>query len=161
MKSSRKDVIIGLFLIVAIIGGFYLYKNLKIPKALPTPTPSTTKSEIQGLFDYVIPEDLDSIELKDVSGGEGRGIATRKFENNLFTHAVLTDLPDLTSNEFYEGWLTMGDKFISTGKLRIAKGGFLLEFNSATDYSNYNGVVITREKLNDGKPETHVLEGSF
>lgn len=161
MGYRRRNFFVWLLLIVMVIGGFYLYKKLKTPKSLSTPTPSAIKSEIEGLFDYVIPEDLDSTELKDVSGGEGRGIATKKFENNLFTHAVLADLPDLASGEFYEGWLVSGEKIISTGKLKIAKGGFLLEFTSKTDYSDYNSVVVTLEKKDDKLPETHILEGSF
>ena len=161
MNYRKKDVIVGLILIAFLLGGFYLYKTLKNPKALPTPTPSANMTEIQGLFNYVIPEDLESIELKDVSGSNARGLATRKFEDGLYSHTVLADLPDPETGEFYEGWLTMDTKFISTGKLTVAKGGFLLEFSSTTDYSEYDGVVITKEKLNDGTPEMHILEGSF
>jgi len=130
MKSSRKDIVIGFILIIALVGGIFFYKNLKTPKVLPTSTPLTIKSKIEGLFNYVIPDDLDSIELKDVTGGIYRGIAARKFEKRIFTITVLADLPDLSSNEFYEGWVFSGDKFISIGKLRIAKGGFLVDFTS-------------------------------
>jgi hypothetical protein len=161
MKSSRKDIVIGFILIIALIGGAFFYKNLKTPKILSTPTPSTIKSKIEGLFNYVIPDDLDSIELKDVSGGIYRGIAARKFEKGTFTITVLVDLPDLSSNEFYEGWISSGDKFISIGKLRIAKGGFLVDFTSNIDYSSYNKVIVTKEKVNDNKPESLILEGSF
>ncbi|AKM83151.1 hypothetical protein A2422_03775 [Candidatus Woesebacteria bacterium RIFOXYC1_FULL_31_51] len=161
MKSSRKDIVIGFILIIALVGGIFFYKNLKTPKVLPTSTPLTIKSKIEGLFNYVIPDDLDSIELKDVTGGIYRGIAARKFEKRIFTITVLADLPDLSSNEFYEGWVFSGDKFISIGKLRIAKGGFLVDFTSNTDYSSYNKVTVTKEKVNDNKPESLILEGSF
>ncbi|MDO8340511.1 MAG: hypothetical protein Q7T59_00900 [Candidatus Woesebacteria bacterium] len=161
MKSSRKDIVIGLILIIALVGGVFFYKNLKAPKVLPTSTPSTIKSKIEGLFNYVIPDDLDSIELKDVTGGIYRGIAARKFEKRTFTITVLADLPDLSSNEFYEGWISSSDKFISIGKLRIAKGGFLVDFTSNIDYSSYNKVTVTKEKVNDNKPESLTLEGSF
>ena len=161
MKSSRKDIVIGFILIIALVGGIFFYKNLKTPKVLPTSTPLTIKSKIEGLFNYVIPDDLDSIELKDVTGGIYRGIAARKFEKRIFTITVLADLPDLSSNEFYEGWVFSGDKFISIGKLRIAKGGLLVDFTSNTDYSSYNKVTVTKEKVNDNKPESLILEGSF
>ena len=140
MKSSRKDIVIGFILIIALVGGIFFYKNLKTPKVLPTSTPLT---------------------LKDVTGGIYRGIAARKFEKRIFTITVLADLPDLSSNEFYEGWVFSGDKFISIGKLRIAKGGFLVDFTSNTDYSSYNKVTVTKEKVNDNKPESLILEGSF
>lgn len=160
MKFKTRDVIVGIIVIAAVVTAGLFYKNLKSPKTLPTPTPSTTKSDIQGMFNYQVPEDVESVELKDVSGGSSKAIATRKFENGTFTHAVLADLPDLDKG-FYEGWLVAGDKYISTGKLRIAKGGYLLEFSSAIDYSDYPKVVITKELIDDQTPETHILEGSF
>lgn len=161
MNTRKKDIIIGFILIAVIVGGAYFYKNLKSPKLLPTPTPSSVKSKIEGLFNYVIPDDLDSIELKDVTGGESRGIAARKFENGAFTQTILANLPDLTLNEFYEGWIFLGDKYVSMGKLIVAKGGFLVDFTSNTDYSDYKKVIITKEKINDNKFKTIILEGSF
>jgi hypothetical protein len=95
------------------------------------------------------------------------GIATRKQENGTFIHVVLADLPDPEEGSFYEGWLVRGEvgdtdfDFISTGKMILAKGGYLLEFESTTDYSDYPGVVITLEEAEDENPETHVLEGIF
>lgn len=161
MNFKTRDVVIGVIVIALVITAGLVYRNLKSEKTLPTPTPSTTnRDEIVKGFNYQIPEDVESIELKDVSGGLGRAIATRKYENGTFIHAVLADLPDLEQG-FYEGWLVLGDKYISTGKLRIAKGGYLLEFESTTDYSAYNKVVITKELKDDQTPETHVLEGSF
>ena len=160
MKFKTRDVVVGIIIIAVVVTAGLLYKNLKSPKALPTPSSSGTKEELQEMFNYQVPDDVDSVELSDVTGGSAKAIATRKYENGLYTHAVLADLPDLDSG-FYEGWLVMEDKFISTGKLRIAKGGYLLEFSSSTDYSFYNKVVITKELINDQTPETHILEGSF
>lgn len=160
MRFRTKDIVIGLVIIAIVIAAALLYKNLKTPKVLPTPTPSTTKEDIQGMFNYQVPENVESIELKDVTGGTAKAIATRNYENGTFTHEVLADLPDLKEG-FYEGWLVMGDKYISTGKLRVAKGGYLLDFSSVTDYSDYTKVVVTKELVNDQTPELHVLEGSF
>lgn len=161
MNTSKKDIIIGFILIVAIVGGAMFYKNLKSSKVLPTPTTSSVKSKIEGLFNYVIPDDLDSIELKDVTGGTSRGIAARKFENGTFTQTILADLPDLTSNEFYEGWIFSGEKYVSMGKLKVAKGGFLVDFISNTNYLDYKKVIVTKEKINDNKFKALILEGSF
>lgn len=166
MRFKTRDVVTGIIVIAVVITSGLIYKNLKSPKTLPTPFPSTTREDLTREFNFEIPEDVESIELVSVSGRSGRGIATRKYlpaqtgEGGTFTHAVLADLADLESG-FYEGWLVMGDEFISTGKMRIAKGGYLLEFSSSTDYSDYEEVVITLETVFDNLPETHVLEGSF
>ena len=45
--------------------------------------------------------------------------------------------------------------------MRLAKGGYILEFSSTTDYSDHQQVVITHELVADATPEDHVLEGSF
>jgi len=51
--------------------------------------------------------------------------------------------------------------YISTGRLTLAKGGYMLEFESSRDYSEYSEVVVTLEAVDDKKPEKHILEGSF
>jgi hypothetical protein len=163
---DKKSIVLGLIIFVTIAGVVILLKRPKTSKLLPTPTPNITE-KIENNFKYQIPEDVERIELKDVSGGAGSGLATRKFESGKFTHVVLADLPEPPAGSFYEGWLVRGKQgdsnfsIILTGKLRIAKGGYLLEFESDKDYSDYKQVVVTLEKLDDRNPETHVLEGSF
>ncbi|MBI4157903.1 anti-sigma factor [Candidatus Woesebacteria bacterium] len=162
---NRRDIITGVIILVLVIGGFLWLRN-RAPKEVTAPSTSNQEN-IERSFNLTIPDDVDTADLEDVSGGDGSAVATRKFENGTFTHMVLADLSDPAAGTFYEGWLVrgkMGDfdfAYISTGKLRVAKGGFLLEFKSAVDYSNYNGVVVTLEKVNDKTPETHILEGSF
>lgn len=163
-----RDIVIGVIVIIVIVVGAVLYKKYKTeasPSASPTPQ-STTKEDIQDMFNYQVPEDVESIELKDVSGGSAKAIATRNYENGTFSNTVLADLPDLSSG-FYQGWLVRGSegdsdyKIVSTGKLRVAKGGYLLDFSSSTNYSDYNTVWITKETNFDSTPETHILEASF
>ena len=163
---NRRDIIIGVVILVLVIGAVLWFRG-RTSKEVMAPTTSS-EEQIEKSFNLTIPEDVDKAELEDVSGRDGSGVATRKYENGTFSHMVLADLPDPAAGTFYEGWLVrgkMGDAnfiYISTGKLTVAKGGYLLEFQSKTiDYSDYTGVVVTLEKINDGKPETHVLEGSF
>lgn len=167
MRFKTKDVVVGIIIIAVVVTAALVYRNLKSPKSLPTPTTSPTIKEMVEGFNWEIPDDVESVELTDVSGGDGRAIATRKYVGGSFSHAVLADLADLSGGAFYEGWLVRGSEgdnnfhFISTGKMRIAKGGYLLEFSSPIDYSDYLGVVITKEFKDDKFPETHILEGSF
>lgn len=162
---NRRDIITGVIILVLVVGAFLWLRN-RPSKEVSAPSTSTQEN-IEKSFNLTIPDDVETADLIDVSAGDGSGVATRKYENGTFNHMVLADLPDLTQGSFYEGWLVrgkMGDKdfaYISTGKLRVAKGGYLLEFESSVDYSNYTGVVVTLEKVNDKTPETHILEGSF
>jgi len=157
----KKDILTGLIVVLVIAGVIFAVRRAKTPKLLVTPTPSTEES-IENSFNLTIPEDVDKVDLKAVSDVEGMGIATKKFKDGKFSHTVLADLPDPSDNMFYEGWLsnTSGDS-VSTGKMRLAKGGYILEFESAKDYSQYNKVTVTLEKTFDKVPEKRILEGSF
>lgn len=167
---NRKDILIGLAVIAVVAAAVYLIRRPgKTGPQIPTPTPRsiTVQERIEESFNFKIPGDVERAELSDVSGGTGSGLATRKFGEGKFSHTVLADLPDPTAGSFYQGWLVRGKpedpdfSIISTGKLRIAKGGYLLEFESRKDYSDHKSVVVTLEKKDDKKPETHILEGSF
>jgi hypothetical protein len=107
------------------------------------------------------PEDVDKAQLRDITGGTSSGMAIRIFEDGKFKHMVLADLPEPVTGVFYEGWLVKDNDFFSTGKMRIAKGGWILEFESNVDYSDYNKVVVTQELIDDENPETYILEGEF
>jgi len=166
---KRQDIVIG-FVILALVGGsIYLVQRRRgdKPEEMKVPQTLSVEEKLEESFKIEIPEDVNKVELKDVSGGKALGIATRKFENGRFEHTILADLPDPEVGVFYEGWLVKGEEgkegfsLISTGRLRLAKGGYLLEFRSSTDYSDHNKVVVTSEKVADKKPETHILEGSF
>lgn len=151
---------------MAVVAGAIVWIRRARTTPAPLPTPSI-EEKIERTFNLEIPDNLERADLRDVSGGTGSGIATRKYEGGRFTHAALADLSDPAVGYFYEGWLVRGKEgdanfaFISTGKMRVAKGGYLLEFNSSTDYSTYSGVVVTLERVDDKKPEAHILEGSF
>lgn len=166
---EKRDIAIGLGVVALVILGIFLWsRGEKAPQIPPSPTISP-EDRLERSFKYDIPEDHEKVALKDVSGGNGSGLATRNYEKGVFTHVVLADLPDPTppAGGFYEGWLTRGKPgdanfaYFSSGKMRIAKGGYLLEFQANKDYSDHKGVVITLEKIDDKKPEKHILEGSF
>ncbi|HLD92034.1 MAG TPA: hypothetical protein VI795_01415 [Patescibacteria group bacterium] len=154
MNFNRKDVFIGLVIIVVVVLGAILYKRLKAPKVIPSPAPQTVnyKEELENIFNLDIPENTNTINLKDVSGGNARGIAT--------SSEVLVDIEDPENGYFYQGWLEDGGKLISLGKLQIAKGGWLLEYDGSK-YPSYKKIIISLEKKLDSTLEKRILEGSF
>ena len=164
---NRRDIVIGFVILAALAGFIFFRAKRETSPELIVPQTLSVEDKLEEAFNLQLPEDVEKVELNDVSGGDGSGIATRKFENGRFTHTVLADLPDPAAGSFYEGWLVRGNPqdanfaFISTGKMKLAKGGYLLEFQSATDFSEYNQVIVTKEIVADSTPETHILEGSF
>ena len=158
---EKRDIVIGIIILAALAGFIYFRGKKETPEELQVPQTLSIEDRLEQAFDFEIPEDVDKAELEDATGGDASGIATRKFENGQFTHTVLADLPDPETGAFYEGWLVKDESVISTGRLRIAKGGYLLEFQSSTDYLEHSDVVITLEKVADSNPEEHILEGSF
>jgi len=162
---KRKDIVIGLVVLAALAGIIFWIRKPK--EELTVPQTTSVEEKMENFFNVEIPEDVEKAQLKDVVGSDASGVATRNYENDLFVHVVLADLPDPEEGSFYEGWLVRGKAgdddfdFISTGKMNFAKGGFLLEFESDVDYSDHPGVVITLEETEDDIPEDHVLEGVF
>lgn len=166
LRPMSRNIVIGLIVLLIIAGIVYWYRKAGTPELPPAPQP-TFEETFEDRFNIQVPEDVDKAELRDVSGGDASGLATRKFESGKFTHAVLADLSDPAAGYFYEGWLVRGRQgdenfaYISTGRLTLAKGGYMLEFESSRDYSEYSEVVVTLEAVDDKKPEKHILEGSF
>lgn len=109
----------------------------------------------------VVSDDASKAELKDVSGGSSRGVASVEKDDKYYVHYVVADLPEIEDG-FYEGWLvdSKGD-VLYTGKLENQKGGWVLEFRTDKDLLDYKKIVITEEIKDDKKPEKHVLEGSL
>lgn len=166
----KREQWVGLAVVLVLAGGFLWWRSAKRaerPEVFPAEGEGVEiedrTSQFAKKFGVVLPQSLDRVELKDVTGGANAGIATREVVNNKFSHAVLAALLDPERGSWYEGWLVRDEPFeaIYTGKLRLAKGGYLLEFNSSQDLRDHQKVVVTVEKKDDRKPETHVLEGTF
>jgi hypothetical protein len=152
---GRKEIFVGLFVILVIIGIIFGVRKARDAKVKPLviPTPVETQ-QLENKFNVTIPSDVEKINLKAAFGFEGVGIATRKFASGVFSHVIIADLPQPESGS-YQGWLIKDDNTkILTGTLRLAKGGYLLEFTSNTDYSDYKKVEA---RLGDNL----VLSGSF
>ena len=156
--------------VVLVIGGlgYFLYQRSR--QAEPTNNNLSEGVQIDQKANQMldnmnidVPEGVDRANLKDVTGGDGTGVATREMVNGKFVHSVIAALPDPTPGTFYEGWLINPDTgdTISTGRFRIAKGGFILDFTSSKDLTDHKQVLVTLEKVDDNNPETHMLEGSF
>ena len=139
---------------------------------MPTTQPSTpavneVESEPLGELPetFPMPEGEERTVLRDVSGGESFGEATRSFVGGTFTHKVLANLPDPEPGFFYEGWLVRPSPFriLSTGKMiKSQDGKYVLSFSSKSDLRRYTNVVITIEPDDgDPAPAGHILEGSF
>jgi hypothetical protein len=157
-----RDIVIGLVILVVLAVGFFWYKNrkpaLKVPQTSNQPSIQTVEQKIKNRFNLTVPDNVEKTALKDVSGGDGSGIATQT--------EMLVDLPDPEPGTFYQAWLEnnlpvqTGGKLVSLGMLRMEKGGWLIDYNGA-GYPGFNKVVVSQEKVFDSKIEERVLEGSF
>ncbi|HEX6977261.1 MAG TPA: hypothetical protein VF185_02805 [Patescibacteria group bacterium] len=168
MKGNTRDILIGVVILVIVLGGIYLIRRQKTtPAPLPTPTPiSSYEQNLKDQFNITVPDNVQKATLKDVSGGVGEGLATRNYQNSKFTFTALANLEDPVGGS-YEVWLERGNPsdanydIIPVGVARIAKGGYLLDYETSKDLSDHNKVVISLEKVLDTKIEKRILEGSF
>jgi len=166
---KRKDIVIGFLIILLVFGVIYQVRRKRPNKELVVPETlsSSIEEKLEEKFKIEIPEDVSKAELKDVSGGDSSGIATRKFENGVFSQTIIADLPEIKVGSFYQGWLVRGEtgsenfSQVSTGQLIFGKGGWTLNFESKKDYSDHTKVIVTLETKADNTPEKVVLEGNF
>jgi hypothetical protein len=152
---GRKEIFVGIFVVLVIIGIIFGVRKTREAKVKPLviPTPVETQ-QLENKFNLTIPSDVEKINLQASSGFEGVGVATRKFAGGTFSHIIIADLSQPESGS-YQGWLIKDDNTkISTGMLRLAKGGYLLEFTSKVDYSDFKKVEVRMG-------ESIVLSGSF
>jgi hypothetical protein len=141
-----RDVVIGfIFLVLLVAGVLWILraKNIKISN-LPLPTPNIAQ-QVKNAFPN-IPDGVERANLKDVTGGNSIGAATRT--------EVVANLPELSAGKYYQVLLeNSSGKDITLGSMRISKSGYILEYNSAS-FSGYNKVIVIQGS-------THILEGSF
>ena len=140
-------MIVGFVILVVIIAGVIIVSGKIKVNRLPVPSPiPSIQQKIENKFPSLnIPKDSERAELKDVSGGNSMGLATRT--------EILADLPDLTAGQTYQVQLSNGSKNIIIGNLRQAKGGWILNYDSGK-FSGYDKVTILRAG-------SKILEGSF
>lgn len=103
--------------------------------------------------------------LTDVTGGTSTGTAYVLRKDGKLTFTVTAHVPDPENGTFYEGWLVKADanpvQYEDTGKLTKQKdGSYEVSYSSDEIYEGYNMVVVTLEKVDDQKPEKHILEGT-
>lgn len=158
-----RDVVIAVVVLALLIAGALYYKKARVavaPSPLPEPTVNfqTIESKFPGL---TVPANADRINLNGVGGMSGLGEAWRAYDNGKYSLTVMADLPAPKSGFFYQGWLGKDGNYLSLGQLQSSKGGYLVEFSSSKDYSDYKDVLVTQEKYFNSTPETHLLEGSF
>jgi hypothetical protein len=153
MGFNKKDVIIGFLIIVTLVAGFLIYKKVKTPKPLSTKTPASFeyREDFADTFRMDIPEGSSLIELKDVNGGDSRGIVTKT--------EILVDTNDPKKDHFYQVWLEKDSKLTSLGKMTIAKGGWILEYSSSEN--SQGKIIVSQEKVFDNNLEQKILEGTF
>lgn len=166
---NRRDIVLGSVVLLLLAAEALILRRPAgqaplIPDSTSVPS---VEEQIESSFKTDIPDDVEKLELKDVENVGGIAIATRNFEAGKFSAAVLADLSEPGNSRFYQAWITQGDpadenaNFILLGTMRVAKGGYVVEYQSNTDYSNYDGFLITLEEKNDNTPEKHLMEGQF
>ena len=155
--------------VVLVIGGlgYFLFRQSQQSEEPVIETADEVASEradeLIDQMNFEIPEDAERVNLRDVSGSSGAGVATRMGEEGEMELSILAALPEIEEGEKYEAYLVgEGDENeIYLGELRQAKGGWMLEYQSSSDVSGYNAVKVTHEKVDDKTSEETVLEGSF
>lgn len=148
---NRRDVVIGLGVIAVLAVVIYFWQRPREPEELRVPQTLSVEDQIEEAFDLEIPEDVEKVELVDITSSGYTAMATRKYENGRFELNILADLPE---GKYTAEIMNEEGEAKLLGNLRIAKGGYLLELQTSQDLRDYSKV---RVKMGDKE----VLEGKF
>ena len=166
---NKRDIIIGLVILSALtVAVFWKQKDKDVDEQLIVPQTLSIEDKIEEAFNIELPKDIDRAELRDVTGRSASAIAVREIKDDQFKYSVLADLPESPEGQTYQSWIRRGGQegdenysLVSTGVMRIAKGGWMVNFSSPIDYFDHDRVIISLEKVVDNQMEEQVLEGFF
>ncbi|MBN1168295.1 hypothetical protein JXA63_00235 [Candidatus Woesebacteria bacterium] len=148
---NKRDIVVGLVLLAALAGAIFYFRSSTEEEELPVPETLSTEDELEARFNIELPEDLERAELSDQTGGNSSAIATRSYENGSYELTLLADVPD----DSYTARLSNEDgDTVNLGSLRVAKGGYLLEYQSSRDLNSYDTVEV----MSGGET---ILQGDF
>jgi hypothetical protein len=102
-------------------------------------------------------------DLVDVANGNATGKAyAKQSEESYMLYATFENLPDITDEFFYEGWVVRKSPLsvLSTGKAVIKDGRYENNYLADGDLADHDFYVLTVEPDDgDPAPADHVLEG--
>lgn len=160
--------IAAVVLVIAALGVFLYRQSQQQPEEISIPTQDEVAEQradqLLETLDVDIPENAERVNLRDVSGGEAAGVATRVEEGETVSQELLVALPEPEAGEFYEAYLLSDDEEtdpVYLGRLRSMKGGWILEYQLTEENQGMNTVQVTKETTDDQTPEEVVLEGTF
>jgi hypothetical protein len=160
-KGSHSIIIIILVVIIALAIGFFIQKK-KTP-SIDTGVQVVTDVNVD---EMMVQQYTHQGTLDDVSGGSSSGVAKAIFDNTYKLLVEFENLPPLSSDFFYEGWIVNKNplKFdvISTGALIEKNGALINTYMSQNDLTDHDFYVLTLEPDDgDPAPAEHILEGTL
>lgn len=169
MEDKQQWLSIAAVVLVVIGLGVFLYRQSRVETEVVTEETqeqrvSKRADEVLERFKAQVPEDATRIDLKDVSGGEGAGVVTRRVEAAGEQVSIMVGLPDLETGEAYVAYLASDaqePELLKLGQLRQAKGGFLLDTVVKQSLDTYSKVRIIKEFTGSDNSEQVVLEGDL
>ena len=151
--------------IVLVLLGSWLWQRGSNPSEEPTQEEIQLESRVNKFLETSgvdLPAGIERANLSGPNDDNATGVATKREVNDDTEYTILAAIPDISAG-WYEGWLTDqdGSNPVSLGRLRISKGGYILEKVSPSVWQDKLGVIVTQEQVIDKQPEEIVLEGSF
>lgn len=156
--------IITIIIIVVFTAAYFFYgKYEKIRKEKKYPMTASQK-------DVNVEENITALEnTNDHSIG---GDANRSYKENVFTISIRAyELPDLAKEQFYAGWLIDESSLdnantVYLGPMKKEESGefkddFVLGYKATEDLRSYKKLSITKETIDDQKPEKEIMTGFF
>ncbi len=105
-----------------------------------------------------LPENSERINLRALEGVEATGVVSLSKDENETRVAVIASLPENESENYVVWMVGDGVDALKLGRLRLAKGGYLLDQSVSEDLRQYERVLIGKES---DLPDSPLLSGDL
>ncbi len=154
---NKRVITVAFVFIIIGVGYFLSRRNDNTPQMIlePAPTPSV-KNRIEEVFGSKATNNKG--EKLELALGNQMALITRSEDKSNIS--ILADFESSSGQDYYV-WLEKDSSYLSLGPLKVAKGGFIGEFNLDPIWQDFNHVIISRESGQKKEPSNKFLEGSF
>lgn len=170
MEERQQWLSIAAVVLVIAGLGFFLYRQSRNSQTEETVDITEQQQqeqeqrgqEVADRLNVEVPEGAERETFRATGETQGAGLVSRIERDGQLAYSVAVDLPDPETGAFYEAYAVgEGDEREYLGRLRQAKGGWLLDSSVGADTSEFNRIIITRESQDDRTPEEVILETQF
>jgi hypothetical protein len=156
-------MVLGVALVAGLVLGYSRWRqDRRMSEALPIGDNLASEELVNSLEKESITPN-PTVDPQQVISGSGGKVSIYTWEEGDTVYYQLRGEFAPLESGFYAAWLANPEQadMVNLGQFRAEKGGWLLEFQTKGTVNGYDDLMITREFVDDVKPEEVILRGKL